>query len=49
MFQWGDDLAADHKNFLVKHCNNHPVFVTMFPSSMKPFYMKNDVNKKVRF
>ncbi|GFS62052.1 probable asparagine--tRNA ligase, mitochondrial, partial [Nephila pilipes] len=41
---FGEDLATDHKNFLVKHCDNMPVFVSMFPSSTKPFYVKSDGN-----
>nr|XP_042912865.1 probable asparagine--tRNA ligase, mitochondrial [Parasteatoda tepidariorum] len=40
--KYGDDIGTDHKQFLVKHCNNTPVFVSMFPSSIKPFYMKTD-------
>uniref|UniRef100_A0A131Y9F1 asparagine--tRNA ligase n=1 Tax=Ixodes ricinus TaxID=34613 RepID=A0A131Y9F1_IXORI len=40
--QWGDDLKTEHEEFIVKHCGNRPVFVTHFPASLKPFYMKRD-------
>ncbi|CAN8006784.1 unnamed protein product [Ixodes hexagonus] len=40
--QWGDDLKTEHEEYIVKHCGNCPVFVTNFPASLKPFYMKAD-------
>ncbi|EEC18186.1 aspartyl-tRNA synthetase, putative [Ixodes scapularis] len=40
--QWGDNLKTEHEEFIVKHCGNRPVFVTHFPASLKPFYMKRD-------
>lgn len=40
--QWGDDLKTEHEEYIVKHCGNRPVFVTRFPVSLKPFYMKTD-------
>ncbi|XP_065289219.2 asparaginyl-tRNA synthetase isoform X1 [Dermacentor albipictus] len=40
--EWGQDLKAEHEEYLVKHCGNGgPLFVTHFPSALKPFYMKH--------
>ncbi|XP_037276955.1 asparagine--tRNA ligase, mitochondrial [Rhipicephalus microplus] len=40
--EWGQDLGAEHEEYLVKHCGNAaPLFVTHFPSALKPFYMKH--------
>ena len=30
----------EHERYLVKHCDNVPVFVTDYPSSIKPFYAR---------
>ena len=38
--QWGCDLQKEHEQYLVRHCDNTPVFVTDFPASIKPFYAK---------
>ncbi|XP_077518170.1 asparagine--tRNA ligase, mitochondrial [Amblyomma americanum] len=40
--EWGEDLGAQHEEYLVKHCTGgRPLFVTHFPSALKPFYMKH--------
>ncbi|XP_076351910.1 asparagine--tRNA ligase, mitochondrial [Tachypleus tridentatus] len=39
-FKWGEDLRNEHEQCLLKHCGETPVFVTNFPSDIKPFYMK---------
>ncbi|XP_060589313.1 probable asparagine--tRNA ligase, mitochondrial [Ruditapes philippinarum] len=39
---WGCDLQKEHEKYLVKHCNNVPVFVTDFPASLKPFYARRN-------
>ncbi|GIY19203.1 probable asparagine--tRNA ligase, mitochondrial [Caerostris extrusa] len=44
--EYGDDIATAHKQFLVKHCNNVPVFLCTFPSSLTPAYMKIGENNK---
>ncbi|GIY60608.1 probable asparagine--tRNA ligase, mitochondrial [Caerostris darwini] len=44
--EYGDDIATAHKQFLVKHCNNVPVFICTFPSSLTPAYMKIGENNK---
>ncbi|KAL4229759.1 Asparaginyl-tRNA synthetase [Mactra antiquata] len=46
--KWGDDLQKEHEKYLVKLCNNTPVFVTDFPAILKPFYARsNDDNNTV--
>ncbi|GBN37311.1 putative asparagine--tRNA ligase, mitochondrial [Araneus ventricosus] len=42
LHKFGEDLATEHKQFIVNYCDNVPVFVSMFPSTLKPFYMKSD-------
>lgn len=37
--KYEEGLSKEHELFLVKHLNS-PVFVTQWPKSMKPFYMK---------
>lgn len=39
--QWGDDLGADEETLLSKQFEK-PVFITHYPASIKPFYMKRD-------
>lgn len=46
--QFGEDLSTKHKAHLIKYCDNIPVFVSMFPSTIKPFYMKSDEKNRVR-
>jgi len=41
--EWGDDLATEHEKFLTAHFEK-PVFVTDWPASIKPFYMKVSAN-----
>ncbi|KAL3880521.1 hypothetical protein ACJMK2_032755 [Sinanodonta woodiana] len=40
---WGCDFQKEHEKYLVKYCDNIPVFVTDFPKELKPFYAR--VNK----
>ena len=45
--QWGNDLQTEHEKFLVTHCNNIPVFVVDYPTVIKPFYAKNNMDETV--
>lgn len=38
--KWGQDLGAEHEEYLIRHCGGGPLFVTHFPRTLKPFYMK---------
>lgn len=45
---WGMDLKFEHEQWLAKEYCDGPVFVTDYPSSLKPFYMReNDDGKTV--
>ena len=38
--EFGHNLNAEQEKALVQYTDNIPVFVTHFPSDIKPFYMK---------
>lgn len=42
--RWGDDLASEHEKYLAGTVYKGPVFVTDYPVSLKPFYMKQSAN-----
>jgi asparaginyl-tRNA synthetase len=43
--KFGEDLNKEQEKLLVDHFDQTPVFVTNYPKSMKPFYMRqNDSN-----
>lgn len=45
---WGDDLSSEHERYLAEVYCQGPVFVTDYPASIKPFYMRqNDDGKTV--
>ncbi|MBM9603382.1 asparagine--tRNA ligase [Desulfopila inferna] len=45
---WGIDLQAEHERYLTEEVYKRPLFVTDYPSSIKPFYMRlNDDGKTV--
>ena len=47
--QWGCDLQKEHERHLVVYCGNIPVFITDYPSEIRPFYMKgNEDTRTVR-
>lgn len=37
---WGQPLQTEHERYLCAHMGNRPVFVTDYPQSCKPFYMR---------
>lgn len=42
---YGKDLIPYHENILLDYFENQPVFITHFPTLLKPFYMKSDQDK----
>ena len=46
--RWGRTLQSEHERWLAESLIGGPVFVTDYPTSLKPFYMRaNDDNKTV--
>ncbi|MGM9928184.1 MAG: asparagine--tRNA ligase [Bacillus sp. (in: firmicutes)] len=41
---WGDDFGAPHETAIAEHYDK-PVFITHYPTSLKPFYMQPDPNR----
>lgn len=39
--KWGDDFGSPHETAIAEHYNK-PVFITHWPTSLKPFYMQPD-------
>ncbi|MFH1152542.1 MAG: asparagine--tRNA ligase [Pseudomonadota bacterium] len=37
---WGNDLQSEHERFLAEEHFKKPVFLTGYPASIKPFYMR---------
>lgn len=42
--EWGDDFGAPHETAIAEHFDK-PVFITHYPTSLKPFYMEPDPNR----
>jgi asparaginyl-tRNA synthetase len=42
--QWGDDFGAPHETAIAESYDK-PVFITHYPTSLKPFYMQPDKNR----
>lgn len=40
--EWGVDLQTEHERYLTEEHLGRPVFVTNYPKSIKPFYMRVD-------
>ncbi|KAM7330491.1 hypothetical protein ACRRTK_009680 [Alexandromys fortis] len=40
--KWGEDLHTEQEKYLVRHCGGTPVFVINYPSTLKPFYMRDN-------
>ncbi|OCA92781.1 asparagine--tRNA ligase [Pseudobacillus wudalianchiensis] len=43
--QWGDDFGAPHETAIAESYDK-PVFITHYPTSLKPFYMQPDLNRE---
>lgn len=43
---WNDGLALEHEKFLTDQIFKKPVFVTNYPTHLKPFYMKHNTDGK---
>ncbi|MFD0051641.1 asparagine--tRNA ligase [Actinomycetes bacterium NPDC127524] len=42
--QWGDDFGSPHETAIAESFDS-PVFITHYPTSLKPFYMQPDPNR----
>jgi asparaginyl-tRNA synthetase len=42
--KWGDDFGSPHETAIAEHYEK-PVFITHYPTSLKPFYMQPDPNR----
>jgi asparaginyl-tRNA synthetase len=42
--KWGDDFGAPHETAIAESFDK-PVFITHYPTSLKPFYMQPDVDR----
>lgn len=42
--QWGDDFGSPHETAIAESYDK-PVFITHYPTSLKPFYMQPDPNR----
>jgi asparaginyl-tRNA synthetase len=42
--EYGDDLNKEQEKLLVEHFKQTPVFVTNYPRSIKPFYMRRNLD-----
>ncbi|KDQ58723.1 hypothetical protein JAAARDRAFT_155325 [Jaapia argillacea MUCL 33604] len=40
--EWGKGLQSEHEKWLAEHLVKGPVFVTDYPASLKPFYMRSN-------
>jgi asparaginyl-tRNA synthetase len=43
--EWGDDFGAPHETAIAESYEK-PVFITHYPTSLKPFYMQPDPNRE---
>lgn len=43
--EWGDDFGAPHETAIAESYDK-PVFITHYPTSIKPFYMQPDKNRE---
>jgi len=44
--QWGADLQAEHERYLCEDIFAQPLFVTDYPKTIKPFYMRVNADDK---
>lgn len=46
---YGSNFNTTCETFLTEYFNNKPIFITHFPSFIKPFYMKTKYDKAINF
>lgn len=47
--EYGANFNTTYETFLTDHFNKTPIFITHFPSYIKPFYMKAEYDKALNF
>ncbi|XP_015786441.1 probable asparagine--tRNA ligase, mitochondrial [Tetranychus urticae] len=47
--EFGKDLSAFHETVLLEYFEHQPLFITHFPSEIRPFYMKSDGDRALCF
>lgn len=45
--KWGEKLQSEHEDFLLKYCNNIPLFLMHYPITNASFYMKKSSDETV--
>ena len=46
--EWGEDFGAPHETAIANHYDL-PVFITNYPTKIKPFYMQPNPTMKIQY